>query len=68
MDKHQAVLNHLQNNVGITSMEAFNLYGATRLSSIIFDLRKKYDIENVWREEIDRYGNKCRYVEYRLRK
>ena len=67
MNKTQVVLEHLKNNVGITSMEAFQKYGATRLSAIIFNLRKKgYDIINVEHEDIDRYGNNCRYVEYRL--
>ena len=40
MNKTQAVLEHLKNHVGITSMEAIDLYGATRLSAIIFNLRK----------------------------
>ena len=38
--KLQKVLEHLQKNNTITSMEAIDLYGATRLSDIIFKLRK----------------------------
>lgn len=34
------VLKHLQENENISSMEAFELFGATRLSAIIFNLRK----------------------------
>lgn len=45
--KHFAVLNHLQTNGSISTWEAINLYKATRLSAIIFDLRKKYDITTV---------------------
>lgn len=54
---------------GITSKEAFEEYGATRLSSIIFQLRKKlqgteYDIIDVWHETTNRFGGKSKYVEY----
>lgn len=45
--KHLAVLNHLQTNGSISTWEAINLYKATMLSAIIFDLRKKYDITTV---------------------
>ena len=67
MNKHVAVLNHLQTHVGITSMEAFELYGATRLSAIIFNLRRQgYNITSIDKETIDRYGNKAIFCEYRL--
>lgn len=67
MNKTQAVLEHLKNHVGITSMEAIDLYGATRLSAIIFNLRKcGYNIVNVEHTCTDRYGHRCDYVEYRL--
>ena len=61
------VLNHLQNHRCITSMEAFAKYGATRLSAIIFDLKKEgYLIKatNVTRKNSD--GNVCNYAEYSL--
>ena len=56
---------------GITSKEAFEEFGATRLSGIIFELRKRlketeYDIVSVWRHGINRYGRNTRYVEYVL--
>lgn len=41
MTKTQKVLNHLRENGSITSWEAIQQYGATRLSAIIFNLRKK---------------------------
>lgn len=37
----QAVLQHLIDNKTITSWEAITEYGATRLSAIIYNLRKK---------------------------
>lgn len=36
------VLEHLKNNEGITSMESFELYGATRLSAIIFLFKTRW--------------------------
>ena len=42
------VLNYLKNNErGITSMEAIEKFGATRLASIIFELRKSYRINDI---------------------
>lgn len=35
------VLQHLKEHGSITSMEAINLFGATRLSAIIYNLRHK---------------------------
>lgn len=59
------ILKHLKTKKTITSMEAFELYGATRLSSHIFAFRKAgYDIRNQWVETENRYGENCRYVKY----
>ena len=64
-NKTQEVLKHLQKRRSITSLEAIRLFGATRLSAIIFNLRKRgYIIDNVWIEKKDKYGNKCQYVRY----
>ena len=41
MTKTQKVLNHLRINGSITSWEAIQEYGVTRLSATIFNLRKK---------------------------
>ena len=58
------VLTHLQEKGTISSWEAFELYGATRLSDIIFKLRKRYDIETSLQEFTDRYGNTSTYAVY----
>lgn len=56
--KTKKVLNHLKQYGSITSLEAFNMYEATRLSAIIFRLRNRgYDIETIKMPFIDRYGN-----------
>lgn len=61
------VLKHLQVHKKITSMEAINLYGATRLSAIIFDLRKAgYNIKTNTKVTKNRYGNAVSYAEYEL--
>ena len=66
-DKTTEVLKHLKSRGHITSMDAFNLYGATRLSAIIFNLRKKgYNIVTVDEKCKDRYGHTCNYAKYVL--
>lgn len=66
-DKTSAVLNHLKVRGSITSMEAFELYGATRLSAIIFCLRKKgYNIKTNDGTCIDRFGHRCNFAKYTL--
>lgn len=64
-NKTEAVLEHLRGRGSITSMQAFDMYGATRLSAIIFRLRKQgYIITNKEHEIHDRFGTPVRYVEY----
>lgn len=68
MNKHIAVLNYLKEHKSITSWEAIEHFGATRLSAIIFNLKKKnYDIQTIMMEDTDRYGNTCRYAKYILK-
>ena len=68
MNKTTAVLQWLQSNASISSMEAIQNFGATRLSAIIFSLRQKgYNIETVWCEGRDRFGNPMRFARYYLR-
>lgn len=65
--KTSEILKHLKVKGSITSMEAFELYGATRLSAIIFVLRKRgYDISTKDETCSDRYGHVCNYARYIL--
>lgn len=57
MTKTQAVLNHLKANKNITSWEAIQKFGATRLSAIIFNLRANYNIETQMIEVPTRFGD-----------
>ena len=67
MNKTEKVLNHLQKYGSITSLEAIDLYGATRLSAIIYCLRNRgMKIETIDLPFIDRFGSKSRYGKYIL--
>ena len=68
MNKTKAVLQWLQTGASISSMEAIDNFGATRLSAIIFNLRKHgYNIETVWCDGTDRFGNTSRFARYYLK-
>ena len=61
------ILDYLKSHRGITSKEAFERFGATRLSAIIFSLRKAgYNIVNVPKSGKNRFGESVHYDEYRL--
>jgi len=63
--KHSEVLRYLQEHGSITSMDAIELFGATRLSAIIFNLRKRgHNIETVSVGGVDRYGHAVNYGKY----
>ena len=63
------VLEHLEKHGSITSMEAINNYGATRLSDIIFRLRKRGYIISTERLTVKtRYGRSTSVGKYTLQK
>ena len=62
--KTRKVLEHLQKYGSITSWQAIELYGATRLSAIIYNLREKYVILSDKVSHIDRYGNQSSFAKY----
>jgi hypothetical protein len=65
MSQCERILKHMEMFGSITTMEAFNELGVTRLSGRIHDLRQKgYDIES---ESENRYGDKVRYYKYFLK-
>ena len=64
-NKTKKVLEHLKTYGSITSLEAIELYGATRLSSIIHSLRKHgYNIITEYLPFVDRFGSKSHYGKY----
>lgn len=69
MTQKQAVKEHMLNGNSLTSMEAFEMFGCTRLAVIINTLRKEgYDIETIMMEGKNRYGGTCKYAKYILHK
>ena len=51
----------------ITSNEARDMWGVTRLADLIFKLRREgYDIANIQRATITKLGGKAWFVEYKL--
>ena len=68
MSKTEKVLEHLQKYGSITSLEAIELYGATRLAAIIFELRKNnFEIDTIDMPFVDRFGTKSHYGKYVLK-
>ena len=66
LSQTNAVLEHLLKHGSITSYDAFDLYGATRLSAIIFNLRREYDIETTFAKVTTRFGKKTKIAVYKL--
>ena len=65
--QQQAVLEWLQAGAGITSMEAFKELGVTRLSAIIFNLRKEgHDISSESVQVTNRFGGRSTIARYHL--
>ena len=64
MTLKEVLLRHFKTNRSITSFEAFAEYGITRLSAIIFELRKTYIIMDEWVERTNRYGEQVRFKRY----
>ena len=61
------VLKYMQSHRGITSIQAIEKFGATRLSDIIFRLRQEgYEIETEQITTKNRYGHSTTYAKYSL--
>lgn len=63
----KVLLDHLKRHGKITSMEAFELYGITRLSARIYELKRDGNvITSNQKTTKNRYGNSVTYSEYEL--
>ena len=61
------VLRYMQTHKGITSLQAIEKFGATRLSDIIFRLRKEgYEIGTESITKKNRYGHVTTFSRYYL--
>lgn len=64
--KYHQVKKHLIEKGSIDSWTAIELFGATRLSAIIFNLRKEgYDIISVPQSSYDRNQELCNFTTYK---
>ena len=66
MTQEDLVKEHLEKFGKITTWEAFENYGITRLSSIIFNLRKSMYIDSKMKTTKNRLGHTVKYSEYTL--
>ena len=67
LSQKERVLCYLHEFGEITSWSAIREFGITRLSAVIFNLRKDgWNIENEWEHTTNRYGDAVKYVRYKL--
>ena len=69
MNKTKLVLDYLKEGHVVNSQIAFQKWGVTRLSAVIFNLRKKFGHESIETEMVkglDRFGNNVWYGNYRM--
>ena len=65
--QRERIARHLEDFGSITSYEAFRDYGVTRLSAVIFDLKKKgYPIITEKEKTRNRYDEPVIYGRYKL--
>lgn len=63
--QQERVLRYMQEHGSITSMEAFKHLGTTRLSAVIFCLRKKgYNIKSITESRKNMYNEPIYYSRY----
>ena len=68
LTQNSEVLAHLIKHGSITSIEAIQKYGCTRLAALIFNYRAMgYDIETERMTTKNRYGNAVTVAVYRLK-
>ena len=61
------VLKWLQDGNSITNWQAFKMFGSTRLSAIIYDLRKMgYPIRTITMTGKTRYDETCQFAVYEM--
>lgn len=63
----EILLDHFRRFRAITTLDAFEMYGMTRLSAVIYNLKKEnYRFDEEWVEVENRYGNKIKVKAYIL--
>ena len=68
LSQRDDIIRHLMTEGAITAWEAIKEYGSTRLSAIIYELRKKgWNIESEMVTSKNRYGNTVQFARYRFK-
>lgn len=69
LTQEDLVMKHLQEHGSITSLDAIKLFGATRLSAIIYRLRhnRGLEITSEYEKVTTRYGFKTKVARYILK-
>lgn len=66
--QEERVLNFIMEHKGITSLDAYNELGITRLSAVIFNLKKKkIEIISEFVEVKNRFNEVCRVKRYSIK-
>lgn len=69
MTQNERVVEYINRFGSITTLEAFNDLGVTRLASRICDLTKMgYEFDKEFESAKNRYGDPVSYVRYKIRK
>lgn len=67
MTQQERILNYLEEGKSITTLNAFNELGITRLASRIYDLKESgHLINKKMISVVNRYDEKCSVAEYSL--
>ena len=65
MSQTELILNHLKKHKSITSLEAINRYGITRLAAVVCTLRKQgHKIITTDVDAMNRYGKTVKVARY----
>ena len=60
----EKVLSYMKEHGSITTKEAYDYLGCTRLSEYIRQLRLEYNIKDKWENGLNRWGEKTEYKVY----
>lgn len=67
LTQYDRVLDHLQRNGKLRQKQAIRLFGAYRLSAIIYRLRKDgYNISSTFKSGKNKFGDSVCWAEYKL--
>lgn len=68
LSQRDDIIRHLMTEGSITAWEAIKEYGSTRLSAIVYELRKKgWHIESEMVTSKNRYGNTVQFARYHFK-